>query len=86
MKPATKMMSYENSPSSDEDEETALPLVPTILPSPTTTTVRSFLSIIVAGIMMLVTGGGVVLMWDGETAAEGLVVGNPSVMNIVSAA
>ena len=80
MKPATKMMlSYQKSPSIDNDEETAdVPLVTTILP-PTSTTTMSYHSkwmmiAIVAGMMMLMLGS-TLLLQDGETAAEGLVVG-----------
>ena len=81
MQPATKMMtSYQNSPSSIDEEDTAVPLVPTIL-SPTTTTIMTttsyrskwvMIAIVVA--MMMLVAGGMVLLWDGESAAEGLVV------------
>ena len=84
-------MSYQNPPSSDEDE-TAVPLVAIITPPPTTTT--RFYSLmwmvaVVAGMMMLLAGGAV-LMLDGGSAynhlsgsgsiastAEGLVVAPP---------
>ena len=80
------MLSYQN-PVIDEDG-TVIPVVTTILP-PTTATMGSrskwIMVAVVAGMLLLVVVGAVVLQ-DGETAAEGLVVGNPSVMNIVSAA
>ena len=82
MKPVTKMMSYQKSPSSDEDEETAdVPLVTTILPSTTTmTTTMSSRSSKSMGMLAIVAGttmimlGSTVLLQNGETAAEGLVV------------
>ena len=87
MKPATKMMSYQKSPSSiDKDDDAAVPFGTTILPPPTTTTtVRSFWSLIIivaAGtIMLLVVAGGTVWILNTTdssitttTTAEGLVV------------
>ena len=81
MKPATKMMSYQKS----EDEETAVLLVPTILPTETTmmTTTMDRRSsktrlAIVAG-MILMVAGGTVLLQDGGTTAEGLIVATQGV-------
>ena len=76
MQPSTAMMPYQNS---DEDEETARLLGTTILPS-TTTTMDDRSSTwtriaIVAGIMMMLVAGAVLLPDRGRTtAAEGLVV------------
>ena len=89
MKPATQIMSYQNSPLSidKDDDAAALLLGTTILPPPPTTmttTVRSFWSliiIVVAGMLLLAVAGGTVGMLettDGgrttTTTAEGLVV------------
>ena len=74
-------MSYQNPPSSDEDE-TAVPLVAIITPPPTTTT--RFYSLmwmvaVVAGMMMLLAGGAVLMFETNDaglmtTATGGLVV------------
>ena len=85
-------MSYQNSPTIDEDEEIAVPLVTTITPPPppstmTTSLHRSSRKIIVAGtllllllFMMLAGGGGMVGRRPEKslttTAIEGLVVGS----------
>ena len=70
MKPATRMISYQNLIIIDEDEETALFLGTTILPQPTTAmTMRRRLSkwrlaIVASMVMMLVVAGGTVWMQD----------------------
>lgn len=78
------MMSYQNPPSNDDDE-TAVPLITTNLPSTTTTTMghRSLVWIMVAivlGVKMLVVAGGAVWMLKTNdaglttTAVGGLVI------------
>ena len=77
-------MSYQNPPSNDDDE-TAVPLITTNLPSTTTTTMghRSLVWIMVAivlGVKMLVVAGGAVWMLKTNdaglttTAVGGLVI------------
>ena len=71
------MVSYQNPPNSDEDEETAVPLVITNLP-PTTTTHRSrMMMAFVAMMLLMVAGGAAWMMQDGSSytaVAESLVV------------
>ena len=87
MKPATKMMSYQNS-DEDDDDAAALLLVPTLLAASTTMTTTTMTTTmdrrslqwmsLVAGMLLLLLvvagGGGTVLLRNGETTAEGLVV------------
>ena len=87
MKSATKMMrSYQKS----DDEETAVLLVPTILPTSTSTTTKWISRVAsVAGVMLLVVAGGTVLMGDGgitTTTVEGLVVATQDGTECVPAA
>ena len=89
MKPATKMiMSYQNSLSSI-DEDTAVPLIPTILSPTSTTTMMTTTSYrskwmviaIVEAIMMLVAGGAV-LLWDGKIVTGGCRRGHARVISL----
>ena len=73
------MMSYQHAPSIDEDEETAVPFVPTHTP-PSLRSWRRVVTVVVAGIMLVVMAGGAVVLFETPhsglttTAAEGLVV------------
>ena len=56
------MMPYHNSPSSDEDEETAIPLIPTILPSTRTTMTTTSMSYRSTKVRMIAIFAGVMLL------------------------
>ena len=86
MQPSTEM-TYQNPPIINEDG-TAVPIGTTITPTTTKNTghrlSKRMIAIIVAGALMLVPYGAV-LLWDGDTAAEDLVVGTGEKSNCVSA-
>ena len=56
------MMPYHNSPRSEEDEETAIPLIPTILPSTRTTMTTTSMSYRSTKVRMIVIFAGVMLL------------------------
>ena len=62
------MMSYQNSTTSDEDEETDVPLITTHLPSTTMDhrSQRKMMAIVVAGVLMLLVAYGAVWMQGGS--------------------